>query len=189
MEKVKLTAKQTQEIMKTVGKEWLLNTIFKTIRQAAERGEDKIVWNFAPNFEVANEIKDILYDMGYIIGENGDIDTSVCEISWGCENFAGSITDVSEKKNNFPQDEKEETATEISSAEKLTHISKTQGRAYLLTEARKAIMQAAYIGRDSTIIDLLDISINNINWLFDQLKNDGFDISYLSDKHAARIVF
>lgn len=189
MEKVKLTAKQTQEIMETVGKEWLLNTIFKTIRQAAEHGEDKIVWDFAPNFEVADEIKNILCDMGYVIGENVDIDNSVYEISWGYENFADSITDVSEKQNDFSQAEKEEFATEISSAKKLTHISKTQGRAYLLTEARRAIMQAAYIGRNSTIIDLIDININNINWLFDQLKNDGFDVFYLSDKHAARIVF
>ena len=189
MEKVKLTAKQAQEVMKTDGKEWLLNAIFKTIRQAAERGEDKIVWDFAPNFEVADEIKGILYDMGYTIGENGDIDNFVCEISWGYDNFEDFITDVSEKWDDFSQAEKEELATAISSAEKLTHISKTQGRAYLLTEARRAIMQAAYIGRNSTIIDLLDIPIDNINWLSDQLKKDGFEVSYLSDKHAIRIVF
>ena len=83
MEKVKLTAKQAQEVMKTDGKEWLLNAIFKTIRQAAEHGEDKIVWDFAPNFEVADEVKGILYDMGYKISENSDIDDFVCEISWG----------------------------------------------------------------------------------------------------------
>ena len=175
MEKVKMTAKQAQKVTKSAGKEWLLNTIFKTIRQAAERGEDKIVWDFAPNFEVAEEIKGILYDMGYKISENSDID-----------NF---ITDVAEKWDEFSQAEKEELATAISSAEKLTHISKTKGRAYLLTEARRAIMQAAYIGRNSTIIDLLDISIDNINWLSDQLKKDGFEVSYLSDKHAFRIVF
>lgn len=189
MEKVKLTAKQAQEVMKTDGKEWLLNAIFKTIRQAAEHGEDKIVWDFTPNFEVADEIKDILYDMGYTIGENGDIDNFVCEISWGYDNFEDFITDVSEKWDDFSQAEKEELATAISSAEKLTHISKTKGRAYLLTEARRAIMQAAYIGRNSTIIDLLNISLNNINWLFDQLKNDGFNVSYLNDEHAARITF
>lgn len=189
MEKCKLSAKQAFELAQTYGKEWLKNQIFKNIRQAAEHGEDRIVWDFAQNFEVADEIKNTLLDMGYIIGENGDIDNSVCEISWGCENFADSITNVSEKQNDFSQAEKEEPATEVFSAEKLTHISKTQGRAYLLTEARKAIMQAAYFGRNSTIIDLSDIPINNINWLFDQLKKDGFDVSYLGDKHAARIVF
>lgn len=187
MEKVKLTAKQAQEVMKTDGKEWLLNAIFKTIRQAAEHGEDKIVWDFAPNFEVADEIKGILYDMGYMIGENGDIDNFVCEISWGYDNFEDFIADVSKKWNDFSQAEKEDSATAISSAEKLAHISKTQGRAYLLTEARRAIMQAAYIGRGSTVIDLLDASIENINWLSDQLKNDGFDVSYLNDKHAFKI--
>ena len=83
MEKVKLTAKQARKVTKSAGKEWLLNTIFKTIRQAAERGEDKIVWDFAPNFEVAEEIKGILYDMGYKISENSDIDDFVYEISWG----------------------------------------------------------------------------------------------------------
>lgn len=189
MEKEKMTAKQAQEVMKTDGKEWLLNAIFKTIRQAAERGEDKIFWDFSPNFEIADEIKSILYDMGYKISKNSDIDDFVYEISWGYENFEDFITDVSEKWDDFSQAEKEELATAISSAEKLTHISKTQGRAYLLTEARRAIMQAAYIGRNSTVIDLLDISIDNINWLFDQLKKDGFEVSYLSDKHAAAIVF
>lgn len=189
MEKEKMTAKQAQKVTKSTGKEWLLNTIFKTIRQAAERGEDKIVWDFSPNFEIADEIKSILYDMGYKISKNSDIDDFVYEISWGYENFEDFITDVSEKWDDFSQAEKEELATAISSAEKLTHISKTQGRAYLLTEARRAIMQAAYIGRNSTVIDLLDISIDNINWLFDQLKKDGFEVSYLSDKHAAAIVF
>lgn len=43
MEKVKLTAKQAQEITKTTGKEWLKNQIFKNIRQAAEHGETSIV--------------------------------------------------------------------------------------------------------------------------------------------------
>ena len=189
MEKAKLTAKQAQKVTKSTGKEWLLNTIFKTIRQAAERGEDKIVWDFAPNLEIADEIKSTLYDMGYKISENSNVDDFVYEISWGYENFEDFITDVSEKWDDFSQAEKEELATAISSAEKLTHISKTKGRAYLLTEARRAIMQAAYIGRNSTIIDLLNISINNINWLFDQLKNDGFNVSYLSDEHAARITF
>ena len=189
MEKVKLTAKQAQKVTKSTGKEWLLNTILKTIRQAAERGEDKIVWDFAPNFEIADEIKSILYDMGYKISENSDIDDFVYEISWGHDDFADSITNSSEKRNDFSQSEKENFATAISSAEKLAHISKTQGRAYLLTEARRAITQAAYIGRNSTIIDLLDISIDNINWLSDQLKKDGFEASYLSDKYAIRIVF
>lgn len=188
MEKVKLTAKQTQEIMKTVGKEWLLNTIFKTIRQAAERGEDKIVWDFAPNFEVADEIKSILCDMGYMVGEK-DIDNSVYEISWGYENFSDFISDVFEKWNDFSQAEKEDFATKISSAEKLTHISKTKGGAYLLTEARRAIMQAAYIGKNSATIDLYDVPDNNVNWLFEQLKKDGFDVSYISDGPAVRIVF
>lgn len=108
---------------------------------------------------------------------------------WGYENFADFISDVSEKWNDFSQAEKEDFATKISSAEKLTHISKTKGRAYLLTEARRAIMQAAYIGKNSATIDLYDVPDNNVNWLFEQLKKDGFDVSYISDGPAARIVF
>ena len=177
MEKVKLTAEQAFKLTQTSGKEWLKNQIFKNIRQAAESGEDKIFWDFTPNLEIADEIKSTLYDMGYKISENSDIDDFVYEISWGHEDFADSITDSSEKRNDFSQAEKENSATAISSAEKLTYISKTQGRAYLLTEASRAITQAAYIGRNSTIIDLLDISIDNINWLSDQLKTDGFEVS------------
>lgn len=189
MEKVKLTAKQAQEVTKTTGKEWLLNTIFKTIRQAAERGEDKIVWDFAPNFEVVDEVKNTLYDMGYKISENEDIDNFVCEISWERENFADFIAGVSEKWNDFSQSEKEDFATTISSAEKLTHIMKSQGRVFLLTEARRIIMQAAYSGRNSAMVDLSDVPDNNANWLFEQLKKDGFDVSYISDGPAAKISF
>ena len=83
MEKVKLTAKQAQKVTKSAGKEWLLNTIFKTIRQAAERGEDKIVWDFAPNFEIADEIKGTLYDMGYHLSYDSDIENLVIELAWG----------------------------------------------------------------------------------------------------------
>ena len=83
MEKCKLSAKQAFGLAQTSGKEWLLNTIFKTIRQAAERGEDKIVWDFAPNFEIADEIKGTLYDMGYHLSHDSDIENLVVEISWG----------------------------------------------------------------------------------------------------------
>lgn len=187
MEKIKMTATQAREVTRTTGKEWLLNAIFKTIRRAAERGEDEIVWDFAPNFGVADEVKAILRDMGYAISENGDVDDFVCEISWECGKFADFVDLVSEKWNDFSQSEKEEFATTISSAEKLTHIMKTQGRVFLFSEARKAIMQAAYVGRDSAIVDLSDVPDNSIEWLFEQLKKDGFKVSYLSDGPAAKI--
>ena len=187
MEKVKMTAKQAQEVTKTTGKEWLLNTIFKTIRQAAERGEDKITWDFTPNFGVADEVKTILRDIGYAISENGDVDDFACEISWEYGNFADFVDVVFEKQNDFSQSEKEDFTTAISSAEKLTHIVKAQGRMFLFIEARKAIMQAAYVGRDSAMVDLSDVPDCNINWLFEQLGKDGFKVSYISDGPAAKI--
>lgn len=189
MEKVNLTAKQAQEVTKTTGKEWLFNTIFKTIRQAAERGEDKIVWDFSTNLEVADEVKNTLCDMGYAISENRDIDDFACEISWGYGNFADFIDEIFKKRNDFSQAEKEDFAAAISSAGKLTHIMKVQGRMFLLTEARRVIMQAAYAGRNSAAVDLFDIPDDNINWLFEQLEKDGFKVSYMSDGPAAKISF
>ena len=156
MEKVKLTAKQAQEVTKTTGKEWLLNAIFKTIRQAAERGEDKIVWDFAPNFEIADEIKCTLYDMGYNLSYDSDIENLVVEISW--ENI-----DLKEKTEEKP-------------VSKLSEIIFTTGQAYLLTLIIRDVLQAAYNGKNKTIIDISNIPKITLNWLIKNLKNDGFDV-------------
>ena len=66
MEKVKLTAKQTQEITKTTGKEWLKNQIFKNIRQAAEHGENRLMWDFKNCSDFFFEIKDELENLGVL---------------------------------------------------------------------------------------------------------------------------
>lgn len=187
MEKCKLSAKQAQEVTKTTGKEWLLNTIFKTIRQAAERGENKIIWDFAPNFEVASDVKNTLYDMGYMISENEDIDDFACEISWEDESLADFIGGVSERWNDFSQAEKEDFATTISSAEKLSHIVKRQGRIFLITGARRMIMQSAYKGRSSLMLELDDVPDYNIKWLIDNLNKDGFKVEYLKDIPALKV--
>lgn len=156
MEKVKLTAKQAQKVTKSAGKEWLLNTIFKTIRQAAERGEDKIVWDFAPNFEIADEIKGTLYDMGYHLSYDSDIENLVVEIYWG-------NTDLKEKTEEKP-------------VSKLSGIILTTGQAYLLTLIRRDVLQAAYNGRNKTTIDISNIPKITLNWLIKNLKNDGFNV-------------
>ena len=83
MEKVKLTAKQAQKVTKSAGKEWLLNTIFKTIRQAAERGEDKIVWDFGHcMLFVVVEIQEELRNLGYDVDCVDEDTKTVLRISW-----------------------------------------------------------------------------------------------------------
>lgn len=83
MEKVKLTAKQAQEVMKTDGKKWLENQIFKNIRQAAEHGETSIVWDFEHCIlfviiEIQEELRNLGYDVDFV-----DKDTkTVLRISW-----------------------------------------------------------------------------------------------------------
>lgn len=182
MEKVKMTATQAREVTRTTGKEFLLNAIFKTIRRAAERGEDEIVWDFAPNFSVADEVKNVLRDMGYATSENGDMDDFVCEISWEPGTLADFVSVSSEISS-----EKEEAKNADTAAGKLSHIVKAQGRVFLFIEARKTIMQAAYFGKDSVTIDLSDVPDSNVDWLFERLKEDGFKVSYLSDGPAAKI--
>ena len=83
MEKVKLTAKQAQEVMKTDGKKWLENQIFKNIRQAAEHGETSIVWDFEHcMLFVVVEIQEELRNLGYDV-DCVDADTkTVLRISW-----------------------------------------------------------------------------------------------------------
>lgn len=83
MEKVKLTAKQAQEVIKTDGKKWLENQIFKNIRQAAEHGETSIVWDFehCMLFVVA-EIQEELRNLGYDVDCVDEDTKTVLRISW-----------------------------------------------------------------------------------------------------------
>lgn len=83
MEKVKLTAKQAQEVIKTDGKKWLENQIFKNIRQAAERGETSIVWDFEHcMLFVVVEIQEELRNLGYNVDCVDEDTKTVLRISW-----------------------------------------------------------------------------------------------------------
>ena len=83
MEKVKLTAKQAQEVMKTDGKKWLGNQIFKNIRQAAEHGETSIVWDFEHcMLFVVVEIQEELRNLGYDVDCVDEDTKTVLRISW-----------------------------------------------------------------------------------------------------------
>lgn len=83
MEKVKLTAKQAQEVMKTDGKKWLENQIFKNIRQAAEHGETSIVWDFGHcMLFVVVEIQEELRNLGYDVDCVDEDTKTVLRISW-----------------------------------------------------------------------------------------------------------
>lgn len=83
MEKVKLTAKQAQEVIKTDGKKWLENQIFKNIRQAAEHGETSIVWDFEHcMLFVVVEIQEELRNLGYGVDCVDEDTKTVLRISW-----------------------------------------------------------------------------------------------------------
>ena len=83
MEKIKLTAKQAQEVIKTDGKTWLENQIFKNIRQAAEHGETSIVWDFEHcMLFVVVEIQEELRNLGYDVDCVDEDTKTVLRISW-----------------------------------------------------------------------------------------------------------
>ena len=83
MEKVKLTAKQAQELIKTDGKKWLENQIFKNIRQAAEHGDTSIIWDFAHcMLFVVVEIQEELRNLGYDVDCVDEDTETVLRISW-----------------------------------------------------------------------------------------------------------
>ena len=83
MEKIKLTAKQAQEVIKTDVKKWLENQIFKNIRQAAEHGETSIVWDFEHcMLFVVVEIQEELRNLGYDVDCVDEDTKTVLRISW-----------------------------------------------------------------------------------------------------------
>lgn len=81
MEKVKLTARDAKQVSITIGREWIVNKIFKEIKSAAMHGITSIVWDFDASKLNMNEVWNILEDCGYRVSKL-DEDSWTIKIEW-----------------------------------------------------------------------------------------------------------
>lgn len=163
MEKVKLTAKQAQEVMKTDGKEWLKNQIFKNIRQAAEHGENRLMWDFENCSDFFFEIKDEFENLGYSIISNSDVCSTVLEITWendNLETYAGS-----------------KQIGEYKMIDRLRKLADVDGAMYLASTAFTLIAQAAMEGKSRISMDISDVSKERVERLIKRLEKEELNVT------------
>ena len=161
MEKVKLTAKQAQGITRTTGKEWLMNQIFKNIRQAAEHGENRLVWDFESCSDFFLEAKNELENLGYSIISNSDVCSTVLEITWEDDNgptYLGSKR-IDDRKM----------------IDKLRKLADVDGAMYLASTAFTLIAQAATEGKSRVIMDISDVSSDRVERLIKRIEKEGLN--------------
>ena len=159
MEKCKLSAKQAFGLAQTSGKEWLKNQIFKNIRQAAERGETHLIWDFEPCKHFFDEINDELRDLGYLVGNVGDGIVNTFDISWENET-SGSIW-LGTKKN----------ADGFALLGDLLRYRAT-------TSGFDLISRAAEEGKTKIKMDMSDVPKGQINLICKRIEKQGLTVSY-----------
>lgn len=161
MEKVKLTAKQAQKVTKTTGKEWLMNQIFKNIRQAAERGENRLVWDFESCSDFFLEVKNELENLGYSIISNSDVCSTVLEITWEDDN---NSTYLGSKQID-----------DYKMVDKLQRLADVNGAMYLASTAFTLITQAATEGESRVVMDVSNVSSDRVERLIKRIKKEGLN--------------
>lgn len=161
MEKVKLTAKQAQKVTKTTGKEWLMNQIFKNIRQAAERGENRLVWDFESCSDFFLEVKNELENLGYSIISNSDVCSTVLEITWEDDN---NSTYLGSKQID-----------DYKMVDKLQRLADVNGAMYLASTAFILITQAATEGESRIVMDVSNVSSDRVERLIKRIKKEGLN--------------
>ena len=167
MEKCKLSAKQAFGLAQTSGKEWLKNQIFKNIRQAAERGETHLIWDFEPYKYFFDEINNELCDLGYIVGNVGDGIVNTFDISW--ENETSGTIWLGAKKNN-------DGFTLL--GDLLRHRAATSGYDYLVKSAFDLNSRAAEEGKTKIKMDMSDVLKGQINLICKRIEKQGLTVWY-----------
>lgn len=167
MEKCKLSAKQAFGLAQTSGKEWLKNQIFKNIRQAAERGETHLIWDFEPCKFFFDEITKELRDLGYLVGIVGDGIVTTFEISWEDET-SGAIWLGAMKRDDGS----------APLGDLLRYRAETSGYDYLVNSAFDLISRAAEEGKTKTKMDVSDVSKGQIALICRRIEKQGLTVSY-----------
>lgn len=178
MEKCKLSAKQAFELAQTSGKEWLKNQIFKNIRQAAERGETHLIWDFEPCRYFFDEINDELHNLGYGVGVTEEGISMILDIYWDTE------TKIPEWAGMKARDD-----GTVPLAELLKHRVETAGIHYAAKTAFNLISQAAEEGKNKVKMDVSDISKERVEYLCKIIERQNLIVSYDEIENFIEISF
>lgn len=178
MEKCKLSAKQAFGLARTSGKEWLKNQIFKNIRQAAERGETHLIWDFEPCKYFFDEINDELHSLGYGVGVTEEGISMILDIYWDTEAKIPEWAGMKEREDGT-----------VPLAELLKHRVETAGIHYAAKTAFDLISQAAEEGKNKVKMDVSDISKERVEYLCKIIKRQNLTVSYDEVENFIEISF
>lgn len=178
MEKCKLSAKQAFGIAQTSGKEWLKNQIFKNIRQAAERGETHLIWDFEPCRYFFDEINNELHELGYGVSVTEEGISMILDIYWDTETKIPEWIGVKTRDDGT-----------VPLAELLKHRVETSGIHYVAKTAFNLISQAAEEGKNKIKMDVSDISKERVEYLCKIIEKQNFTVSYDEVENFIEISF
>lgn len=178
MEKCKLSAKQAFGLAQTSGKEWLKNQIFKNIRQAAERGETHLIWDFEPCRYFFDEINDELHDLGYGVSVTEEGISMILDIYWDTETKIPEWAGMKAREDGT-----------VPLAELLKHRVETAGVHYAAKTAFDLISQAAEEGKNKVKMDVSDISKDRVEYLCKIIEKQNFIVSYDEVENFIEISF
>lgn len=178
MEKCKLSAKQAFGLAQTSGKEWLKNQIFKNIRQAAERGETHLIWDFEPCRYFFDEINSELHDLGYGVSVTEEGISMILDIYWDTETKIPEWAGMKVREDNT-----------VPLAELLKHRVETAGVHYAAKTAFDLISQAAEEGRDRIRMDVSNISKERVEYLCKIIERQNLTVSYDEVENFIEISF
>lgn len=171
MEKEKIKANVAMVMSQTTGRDFLKNQIFKNIRQAAERGQNHLFWDFQYCENSLHFIQRELCDLGYTIRIVADKRDNIIDISWAKE-------DVSKVKADDKNEAVENFKCSTPMVENLKEIIKTDGYKYLIRTAMDLISQAAEEGKNRVKMDMTDVSKETVESVCVWMEKQGVSVSY-----------
>lgn len=171
MEKEKFRANIAMVMSQTTGRDFLKNQIFKNIRQAAERGQNHLFWDFQYCENSLHFIQRELCDLGYTIRIVADNRDNIVDISWARE-------DVLKVKTDGKTETMESFKCSVPMVENLKEIIKTDGYKYLIRTAMDLISQAAEEGKNRVKMDMTDVSKETVESVCAWLEKQGVNASY-----------
>lgn len=171
MEKEKIRANVAMVMSQTTGRDFLKNQIFKNIRQAAERGQNHLFWDFQYCENSLHFIQRELCDLGYTIRTVADKRDNIIDISWARE-------DVLKVKTDNKTEAMENFQCLVPIVENLKEIIKTDGYKYLIRTAMDLISQAAEEGRNRVKMDMTDVSKETVESVCAWIENQGVNVVF-----------
>lgn len=182
MERENFSASVAMVMSQTTGREFLKNQIFKNIRQAAERGQNHLIWDFQYCENCLHFIQRELCDLGYTIKTVGDKKDNIVDISWVRD-------DVLKVKSDAKIKATENFECSVSMVESLKEIIKTDGYNHLIRAAMDLISQAAEEGKNRVKMDMTDVSKEMVESVCAWMKKQGVVVVFDEVENFIEISF